>query len=236
MQINELLHRIQRRLLKLRLQPIRVFCFHQVSEHFDASTMWECDWTQIDQFKQNILHLKERYEFISLTEATDKLKHDIFRRKKIAVLTADDGWASLMNIIPWLAEQKIPITLFVNPAYLLGEEIREKGMDKLLTESELRDIYVTNLPYISIASHGWNHQLAIEQSAQEFASNVEKCKCYLSYIEGNIPYFAYPCGKRKSGQDELLKKNGVIPVYCDGQKNYYFEGGIHREPIDGCTI
>lgn len=232
--MKKIWHKIVRKWSKLRLQSIRVFCFHQVSQTFDPTTMWECDWTQIDQFKCNILRLKEKYEFITLMDATDKLKHDIFRRKKYAVLTADDGWASLMNIIPWLVEQKIPITLFVNPAYLLGEEIREKGMDKLLTESELRDIYVTNLPYISIASHGWNHQLTIEQSAQEFASNVKKSKRYLSNIEGNIPYFAYPSGKRKTGQDEFLKKNGVIPVYCDGQKNYNFEGGIHREPIDGC--
>ena len=51
---------IRRKWTKIRLQPIRVFCFHQVSEQFDASTMWECDWTQIEQFKRNILRLKEQ--------------------------------------------------------------------------------------------------------------------------------------------------------------------------------
>lgn len=51
--------KIRRKLLKLRLQPIRVFCFHQVSETFD--------------------------------EAYEKWKHNWYRRKKYAVLTADNN-------------------------------------------------------------------------------------------------------------------------------------------------
>ena len=231
--IQVLLHRIKNKLTKLRLQPICVFCFHQVSEQFDSSTMWECDWTQIGLFKKNIIRLQKQYTFISLSEATEKLKHDKFRCKKYAVLTADDGWASLKNIIPWIVEQKIPITLFVNPAYLLGEETRENGMKQLLSTDELVEMHAHGKPYISIASHGWNHQLTIEQSDHEFVMNIEKSMKYLSQIDGFIPYFAYPCGIRKAGQDIYLKKRGILPVYCDGQKNYNNGECIHREPIDG---
>ena len=77
-----LLKKIRRRIVRLRLQPIRVFCFHQVSELYNPLTMWECDWTQIDLFKQNILNLKEQYTFISLTEAHEKIKHDCFRNRR----------------------------------------------------------------------------------------------------------------------------------------------------------
>lgn len=236
MKIKDLWHKIKRRWIKLRLQPIRVFCFHQVSETFDASTMWECDWTQMDQFKLNILHLKEQYEFISLIEATEKLKHDVFRTKKYAVLTADDGWASLKNIIPWIVEQGIPITLFVNPAYLLGNEIRENGMSQLLFADDLITLCNNGKPYLSIASHGWNHQLAIDQSFHSFQLNVEKSRQYLLRFECYKPYFAYPCGKHFGKQDIYLKENALIPVYCDGQKNYNNGNVIHREPIDGCRL
>lgn len=221
------------KLKRFRLQPIRVFFFHQVSEQFDASTMWECDWTQMEQFKHNIIRLKEQYEFISLTEATKKLNNDVSRRKKYAALTADDGWSSLKEIIPWLTEQKIPITLFVNPAYLLGEEVREKGMDKLLSVEELVNMYVQNKPFVSIASHGWNHQSTTEQSCQAFQSNINRSMQFLSNLEGYIPYFAYPCGKHSEKQDEILKEKGLIPVYCDGRRNYGKVEGIHRESIDG---
>lgn len=236
MKIKDLWHKIIRWCMKLRLQPIRVFCFHQVSEEFDPSTMWACDWTQIDQFKRSILHLKEQYEFLSLNEATKKLKQDRFRCKKYAVLTADDGWASLQNIIPWLCEQKIPVALFVNPAYLLGEEVRENGMDKLLSSKELIDMYTYGKPYVSIASHGWNHQLTTMQSDQEFQLNVDSSTQYLTKYDGFIPFFAYPCGQRRRAQDKYLHGKGLIPVYCDGQMNSTGGECIHREPIDGCRI
>ena len=154
--ICNFVHKIKRKWMKLRLQPIRVFCFHQTSELFDASTMYPGDWTQIDQFKRSIEKLKKQYSFIPLTEAYDKLVQDRFRRGKYAVLTADDGWTSLKNILPWLASQRIPVTLFVNPSYLKGEEIRENGMNKLLTWDELNNLLV-KYQNITIASHGWNH-------------------------------------------------------------------------------
>ena len=44
--------------MKLRLQPIRVYCFHHVSERFDGSTMYRIDWMNIDAFKQAIKALQ----------------------------------------------------------------------------------------------------------------------------------------------------------------------------------
>ena len=124
-------------MLRLRLQPIRVFCFHQVSDEFEPNTMKPCDWMRTEAFKDTILKLRRDYAFISLQEATKHLKHDSFRRKRYAVLTADDGWASMKNILPWLAEQGIPLTLFLNPSYLDGKHFREKTTEKYMTINEI---------------------------------------------------------------------------------------------------
>ncbi len=221
--------------MKLRLQPIRVFCFHQVSNTFDASTMYSSDWTQIDQFKSNILRLKEQYEFISLEEASQKLKHDIYRTKKYVVLTADDGWASLKNILSWLAEQQIPITLFVNPAYLRGEEMRENGMNKLLKWDELNEI-LGQYPNISIASHGWNHTLCTDMPDEEFEKKVLRSQDFLRQYEWYIPFFAYPCGRYRNSQNAVLRRNGITPVYMDGEKNYNDNTMVHRELLDGLNL
>lgn len=231
----KLINKIKRKWMKLRLQPIRVFCFHQTSETFDASTMYPGDWTQIEQFKRNIEQLKNQYTFIPLHEAYDKLKHDWCRRNMYAVLTADDGWASLKNILPWLAEQQIPITLFVNPAYLIGDEVRENGMNGLLSAEDL-DALLLLYPNISIASHGWNHILATEVETIDFLDATIKSVNYLKQCKNFIPFYAYPCGRHTKETDAILEKAGIVPVYIDGNKNYRCDGGIHRELLDGKSV
>ena len=73
--------------MKMRFQPIRVLCFHQVSDAFDESYMERVDWLETDLFKQRIEALRqEGYAFISLPEARDKMQRDIFRFKKYVVL------------------------------------------------------------------------------------------------------------------------------------------------------
>ena len=96
---NELINIIQRKWMKLRLQPIRVFCLHHVCEQFDADVMHPCDWIALDEFKKQIYELRNQgYQFISLTAAYEHLKKDSFRYKKYAVLTFDDGYKSLKEI------------------------------------------------------------------------------------------------------------------------------------------
>ena len=232
---HPVIHNIQRKWLHLRLQPIRVFCFHQVSEQFDPSTMWECDWTQIEQFKHTVLRLKKQYTFISLSEAYEKLKQDKIRRTRYAVLTADDGWASLKNILPWLSEQKIPVTLFVNPAYLLGKETREKGENNLLSWDELTAL-VHQYPSVSVASHGWNHTMAVDMTESDFLSGIQRSHQFLRQCNRYLPFYAYPCGRRAWRHNVLLHQCGIVPVYIDRMKNYKFDGGIHRESLDGLCL
>lgn len=236
--------------MKLRLRPIRVFCFHHVSDEYDPLTMWECDWTQTDVFKKNILSLKKSgHEFISLVEAQEKFKHDWFRTQKYAVLTVDDGYKSILNILFWLEEQKIPITLFINTKYLDGQswsEINEEqakrakpDVDMLqdvcpslyLSMDELEEIAIS--PYVTIGMHGHEHLDATKQTIEDFRKNVEQCKDVLQNIPHVIPYFAYAWGKHNAETDKVLKDMGLIPVLVNGTKNYSYEGYIDRMAIDG---
>ena len=226
----ELIHKIKRKLIKLRLQPIRVFCFHQVSDVFEPDTMWECDWMQIEQFKRNIMHLKEQYTFISLPEAYHKLTHDKIRCKKIAVLTADDGWASVMNIIPWLAEQNIPITLFLNPLYLDGVHKQERETEKLITARDLHELLV-KYPNVLICSHGWTHVDTLKIDQSEFESLVIKSEKALAVYVRKEPFYAFSYGHYKKEYLCILEHNNLVPVLMDGKKNYKYDGVIHREEL-----
>lgn len=219
--------------MKLRLQPIQVYCFHQTSAKFDPTTMWKCDWTEIEQFKRNILKLKSEYTFISLSEAYEKLKSDSFRLKKYAVLTSDDGWASLKEILPWLNDLKIPITLFVNPCYLDGKHFQERETEKLLTGDELQTIVKEYEPWIAIASHGWVHRDVSKMPMEEFCKNVMDSERVLVNYPGKINFYAFTYGRYTQAEIEYLQKNGLIPVLVDGCPNREWELLIHRDFIDG---
>ncbi len=246
--IKELFHKIKRKWTKFRLQPIRVFCLHHVSVEYDPLTMWECDWMQLCEFKQKVMQMKAKgVEFISLPQAHKKLNQDWCRRKKYAVLTADDGYKSILNILPWLEEQHIPITLFINTKYLDGkswsaineEQTRRVKPDVDMLKDVCPNLYLTTedlhkivaSPYVTIGMHGHEHLDATKISVEEFRQNMLLCKDALKEMPHTIPYYAYPWERHTSATDEVLCENGLIPVLVNG-KNYNNNGYIRREVFD----
>jgi len=226
-----LCQKIHKKLMKLRLQPIRVFCIHHVSDVFDATTMWECDWMYTDDFKAKVAAIQKEYMFISLSEACDKLKHDTIRCKKYAVLTADDGWASMKNILPWLKEQNIPITLFINPLYLDGVHKQERETEQLLTEEDIEDI-ILKYQNVMIASHGWGHVDTTKLNVKEFLDNVEQAENVLTQLPSKIPFYAFTYGRYKNEFIDILHEHHLVPVLIDGKMNVKYDGAIHRENLN----
>ena len=80
--------RLKRKWKRLWLKPIRVFCFHHVSDEFEPDTMKECDWMQTESFKRIVLSLKKKYVFVSMQEAYGHIANDRHRLNHYAVLTA----------------------------------------------------------------------------------------------------------------------------------------------------
>ena len=213
--------------MKIRLQPIRVYCFHHVCAEFDAESMNERDWMQIDEFKSKIQSLKQNgVEFISLTEAYRHICNDWLRNKKYAVLTFDDGYASLKEILPWMDEQRIPATFFINGKYLDGKSYRRNPKEQYLTQDEL---FALTSPLIEIGSHGWEHIRAIEQTEAEFNESIEKNVGILCKHPRHILFHAYTYGDHNVTSDDILKRKSVVPVLIDGMKNDNDTNFIHRE-------
>lgn len=230
------LQRLRHRLSRMRRHPIPVFVFHQVSDVFEPDTMWECDWTEAEAFKRSILVLTKKYTFISLDQVKDHLTQDRFRFKDYAALTADDGWASLKGILPWLAEQKIPVTLFLNPSCLDGKHWNSRETDKLLTEEEVVRIVGQGAPYITIASHGWTHKNSKTMSLEEFEDSVRMSEEVLERLPGHVPFFAFVSGRHTPAQVACLRSRKLTPVFVDGRSNVNDPMSIHRHCIDGIDI
>ena len=222
-----ILKKLQRKWMKLRLQPIRVFCLHHVCEQFDSDAMYACDWMALDEFKKKINVLRSQgYQFISLTKAYHHLKKDYFRRKKYAVLTFDDGYKSLKEVLPWLEEQQIPVTLFINGKYLDGKSYRVTSKEQFLTSDEL---YALISPWIEIGHHGWEHKSVKEMTEEELIDSLQKNIEILSSHPRYIPFWAYTYGIHNQTSDITLSNNGMTLVLVNGDRNYNWKGSITRE-------
>lgn len=228
--LTEIRAKICRKWMKLRLQPIRVYCLHHVCAVFDAASMNRGDWMQIDEFKQKVQALRlDGVELISLAEAYRHTCEDRIRCKKYAVLTFDDGYASLKEILPWLEEQKIPATLFINGKYLDGKSYRKNPKEMYLTKEELWEL---TSPLLEIGHHGWEHTRVTNMTNVDFEKSVEKNVSLLSEHLNYVPFWAYTYGNHTEESDEYLRLHGIVPVYIDGKKNFNDSTAVHRELID----
>ncbi|MCQ2076354.1 MAG: polysaccharide deacetylase family protein [Bacteroidaceae bacterium] len=232
--------------MKLRLQPIRVFCFHQTSEFCDDEIYSRPDWIDSKKLKQFLLQLKQNgYSFISLSEAYSKIKSDVFRIKKYAVLTADDGMLCQLALLPWLEANKIPMTLFINVKNLDGKTCTDPMISyfKIKTKEEeichAEQLYLTEKQIgqieskmLTIGHHGYEHKSACELSDSQFKDSLALSTNVLSKCMGYIPFFAYPYGRYSIKTDNLLNTFGLVPVLADGRMNYHDPTYIHREILE----
>ena len=163
---------------------------------------------------------------MSLQDAFRRICKDWLRSKKYAVLTFDDGYTSLKEILPWLEERKIPATLFINGKYLDGKSYRKNPKERYLTYDEL---FALTSPLIEIGSHGWEHTDASQMTETEFTESMKRNVMALSAHPRYIPFHAYTWGRHIGYQDNLLQNRNIIPVLIDGMKNYSDKHVIHRE-------
>lgn len=226
--IKKISQKIQHRWIKLRLQPIRVFCLHHVCAHYDEESMYLCDWMALSDFKNKITAMRrEGYQFISLTDAYQHLQKDWIRRKKYAVLTFDDGYKSLLEVLPWLEEQQLPATLFINGKYLDGKSYRDTPKEEYLTHDEL---YALTSPLIEIGHHGWDHTSASQMSEEEFIQSLRLNNEAISKHPRYVPFWAYTYGIHNRSIDTILTYYGIKLVLVQGNKNYKLkDSSIDRE-------
>lgn len=244
MNLKILRYRIRKKLLHLRLQPIRVLCIHEVSEVDENSP----DWIPTAYFKRTILEMQSQgYKFISLKEAYEHIRSDeLLRIRKYAVLTADDGLRCHLEMLPWLEQHNVPITLCLNVLSLKQticglpykqwynivdkEEDKEYAQRLYISEDELKSL-TSN--FVSFALHGVNHdEAATDISIEEFGKEVTASVDYFIAFKQYIPFFAYKYGKHSIKTDKLLWSKSIIPILADGEKNYNDSRYIHREILE----
>jgi peptidoglycan/xylan/chitin deacetylase (PgdA/CDA1 family) len=227
--LRKIINKIKQRLIHWRIRPIRIFCLHHVCEKFDIDSMYLCDWLSVNDFKKKIENLRnDGYQFISLTEAHNHLKNNFFRNKKYAVITFDDGYKSLLEIIPWLISERIPTTLFINGKYLDGVSFRNNANEKYLDYPTLFNL---TDPLIEVGHHGWEHNAIDSTSTEGLEESIKLNVNILSSHPRYIPYWAYTYGRKSNASDQILKDYQLIPVMVSGCKNINDRLIIDREAV-----
>ena len=199
--------KIDKRIIRLRFKPIRVFCIHQVSDELHTLTTCKGDWIQTESFKTSLLN------------------------------------RCINDLLPWLEENHIPITLFLNARYLDGQScsphiLRHARMENAeVTEEEVAEgLYLTEsmlkgMPgdWVTLASHGYEHVNAAKLGLDQFVDQIQKNVMALSQYNSYIPFHAYTWGRRTKKTNDVLEGFNLIPVFMDGQMNYNDPKVIHRE-------
>lgn len=231
MDFSKIRNKVLRRLNKIRFSPIEVFVFHAVSKQFDERQNLMVDWISVEKFKEVVLRYQKEFQFISLEEANKKLHRNWWRSKRFAVLTCDDGYQSILSILPFLEENRIPITLFVNPKYLDGVSKREDYADepKYISKEEL---WALKSEYVTIGMHGFEHLDATKQSEEEFNDSIERSIESIGSHERFILYFAYTWGNYNRMTQRVLAEKKIVPVLTDGLPNFQYGRGISRKSLE----
>lgn len=231
MRFSAIVNKIVRRLERLWWAPVEVMVFHAVSDKYDSRRNKQVDWSQTDDFTSHIRLLKSRYRFVSLDEADRRLHQRGCRRERLAVLTCDDGYASVLDILPFLESEEVPVTLFVNPKYLDGVSCREGYAEEpqYMTHNQLWSL---TSKWVTVGMHGYEHDDATMQSVEEFEQSVERCEEALQSHPRYIPYFAYTWGRYTEATQLLLRQKGIVPVGVEGTPNRHYRGMIDRRPMD----
>lgn len=97
---------------------LTIFNFHQVTPQYDPKLHSKGTWTSLDQFKTQIKYIQRNFQLISLEEGIKRIeKREL--DKKYASITFDDGDISFQQYVyPYLIENKIYTTIFLNTAYI----------------------------------------------------------------------------------------------------------------------
>ncbi|GEM_PF-1491753 len=99
-------------------KSLTIFNFHQIAPHFDPKFHSIATWTSLDFFKRQIYYIKKCFKIISLEEGIQRIESNELNTQ-YASITFDDGDISIQQYaIPFLIENKLNATLFINSAYL----------------------------------------------------------------------------------------------------------------------
>ncbi len=192
-------------ILGINKKGISVICYHSISKNSNKYSISK------KEFIRQVNKIKKSSNFINLQTLEETLRGNCKVRFGV-LLTFDDGYEDIKNVIPFIVKNKIPAVLFVlsDPKNPDRDEIDNNF--KLLSISEIKKLKKLG---IEIGCHSATHADFSSLSNSEIKKEVIDAKNDLEKKLGiNVDYFAYPKGFYSKELTNAVKKAGFKGAFA----------------------
>src|SRR5690606_26225697 len=102
-----------------------ILLYHLIFPDSTPQDAWNAGLVlRLADFRRQILWLKDRFEFFSLEDYLTLRAECALPPKKRRALTFDDGYRAVFDLVsPFLEEEQVPATFFVNTSHLGDGEL-----------------------------------------------------------------------------------------------------------------
>jgi len=120
---------------KLILPNLIIPYYHMVSNSRVSHVVHLYKYKNVEQFKHDLDFLLKDYYPVGLVDLLDNLKEGRILQRKSMLLTFDDGFSEMYDVVmPILLNKGIPATFFINSAFIDNKELCYLNKASILAE------------------------------------------------------------------------------------------------------
>lgn len=176
-------------------------CFNARSSMSMSVAAFEAQLNYLDQAGYTVISVD------SLARCLDARKNP---PDKSVVIAIDDGWSSVMKVVPLLVRRKLPFTLFLPMAYMANP-----ASSATLSRADIDALKA--YPKVTFANHSWKHSARVAGNAALAREDIRKSRERYRQLFGHeTPYFAYPYGRVSPTYTRLLREAGFKYLFVTG--------------------
>lgn len=206
--------------------PIMSLLYHRVAD--TEANDWTIQWKR---FRYQMQYLQEHFDVVTLAEAQRRIASGNNSRPTVCV-TFDDGYAENCDrAIPWLIEQKIPVTYFVTTDNVLSGRPFPHDAERRrpLAPNTVDQIEAMSQAGIEIGAHSRSHaNLGAVTSLEDLTYEIAGSKHDLeAMLDKPVRYFAFPYGLHQN-----MTSAGFAVAYSAGFQGVCSAYGAYNMPGD----
>jgi len=184
----------------------------------------------VEKLELQFMYLKEKgYRSLSLKQVSELMNNGGRLPKKSLVLTFDDAFVSIENLLlPLLERHDLCATVFVPVAFIGKSNLWDEGGIPLMTAGSLQKI--SRNPHIEISLHSFLHRSYNEMDLSDMREDLQNCRQTLEFYK--IPFFsalAYPYGGYP--RKDLKFKKEMFDMFREWGLEFAFRIGNRINPF-----
>jgi peptidoglycan/xylan/chitin deacetylase (PgdA/CDA1 family) len=216
--------------------PIMSLLYHRVADTHPNT--WTITW---ERFRYQMEWLQQQFDLVSMAEAQRRIAAGENTRPTVCI-TFDDGYAeNCERAIPWLIEQKIPVTYFVTSDNVLSGRSfpHDAAANCPLEPNTVEQLQAMSDAGVEIGAHTRTHpDLGQVLSLGELADEIVGAKHDLeTLLDKPVRYFAFPYGLHQNMTPEgfAVAYQGGFAGVCSAYGGYNMPGddSFHIQRIHG---